>query len=107
MSAADADNVNDNVNDYNGNNIIFTIKYTKLCIPIVTLSAKDNRKLSQLLSKRLERSVYCNEYKTKSENKNATNEYRCFLELNFVGVNRLFVLVYSNQNANAERFKTL
>ena len=36
--------------------------------------------------------------------KNTTNEYRCFLESNFVGVNRLFVLVYSNQDANAKKF---
>ena len=44
--------------------------------------------------------------KQKSENKNTTNEYRYFLESNFVKVNRLFVLVYSNQDDNAERFKT-
>ena len=31
-----------------------------------------------------------------------TDEYRYFLESNFVGVNRLFVLVYSN-NANASK----
>ena len=66
---------NDNVND-NDNNIIFTIKNTKLYVPIVTLSAKDNQKLSKLLSKGFERSVYCNEYKTKSENKNKTKKYR-------------------------------
>ena len=41
-----------------------------------------------------------NEFKTKSENKNKTNECRCFLESNYVGVNRLFALVYSN-NKNA------
>ena len=33
----------------------------------------------------------------KSGNKNATNEYRYFLESNFV-------LVYANQDANAKRF---
>ena len=42
----------------------------------------------------------------KSENKNTTNEYRYFLESNFVGVYRLFVLVYSNQDDNAKRIKT-
>ena len=40
---------------------------------------------------------------TKSENKNMTNEYRYFLESYFVGINRLFVLVYTNQDDNAER----
>ena len=34
-----------------------------------------------------------------------TNEYRYFLKSNFVGVNRLFVLIYSNQDDNAKRYK--
>ena len=44
----------------NTNNIIniFTIKETKLYVPAVTLSAKDNQKLQKLLSKGFERSVY-------------------------------------------------
>ena len=63
MAAADNDNAN-------SNNIIFTIKDTKLYVPIVTLSKRDNQKLSKLLGKGLERSVYWNEYKIKSENKN-------------------------------------
>ena len=53
MPAAGADN--DNGND---NIIIFTIKGSKLYVLVVTLSGKDNQKLSKLLSKRLERSVY-------------------------------------------------
>ena len=60
----------------------------------MTLSAKDNQKLSKLFSKGFVTSLYWNEYKTKSENKNTTDEYRCFLELNFVDVSRLFVLIY-------------
>ena len=83
----------DNVNNIDSNNIIFTIKDTKLYVPVVTLSANDNQKLSKLLSKGFERSVYWNEYKTKSENKYNANEYRYFLQSNFVGVSRLFVLI--------------
>ena len=85
-------NGNDNI-DADPNNIIFTIKGTKLYVPIVTLSAKNNKKLSKLLSKGFERSVYWNEHKTKSENKNTTNDYRNVLESNFVGVNRLFCFI--------------
>ena len=61
------------------NNIIFTIKDTKLYVPVVTLSARDDQKLSKLLSKGSERSVYWNEYKTKSDSKYTTNEFRFFL----------------------------
>ena len=86
--------------------LFFTIKNTKLYVPAVNLSAKVNQKLSKLFSKEFQRSVYWNEYKTKSENKNMTNEYRYFLKSNFVEVNRLFVLVYSNQLNDSKRFKT-
>ena len=101
FSAGGTENdVNDNDKT---NNIILTIKGTKLYDAVVTLSARDNQKLSKVLSEGFERSVYWNEYKTKRENKNATNEYRYFLESNFVGVNRLFVLVYANEASNAKR----
>ena len=66
--------------DNNPSSIVFTIKDTKLYVPVVNFPAKDNQKLSKLLSKGFERSVYWNEYKTKSEGKNTTNEYRYFLE---------------------------
>ena len=59
MSAAGADNANDTVNDdVYVNNIIFTINDTKLFLPTVTLSARDSQKLSKLLRKGFERSVY-------------------------------------------------
>ena len=37
--------------------------------------------------------------------KNTANKYRYFLESNFVGVDRLFILVYANWNLNVERYK--
>ena len=43
LSEADADN-----DDGNSNNIIVTIKYTKLYVPAVALSAKDNQKLPKI-----------------------------------------------------------
>ena len=49
MSAAGADNVNNR----DSNNIIFTIKDTKLNVTAVTLSARDNQKVAKLLSKGL------------------------------------------------------
>ena len=44
--------------------------------------------------------------KRKTENKTYTDKYRYFLKSNIVGVARLFVSVYSNQDNIAERFKT-
>ena len=94
FSAAGTDNANRNNDD---NNIIFTIEDTKLYVPVVALSARDNEKLSKLLRKRFERSVYWNEYKTKSDNKNTANEFRYFLELNFVGFNRSYFTLYKSR----------
>ena len=51
------------INNTNFNNIIFPVKDTKLYVTVVTLSSKDNQKLSKLLSKGFEISVYWNEYK--------------------------------------------
>ena len=45
-----------NFNGKNANSIIFTIKETKLYVPVVTLSAIDKQKLPKLLSKGFERS---------------------------------------------------
>ena len=58
-------NDNDNNRD---DKIIFTIKDTKLYDPLVTLSARDNKKSSKLLSKKFERPIFWDEYKTKKEN---------------------------------------
>ena len=49
-----------NNNDDNPDNFIFTMKHMKLFVPVVTLSAKGNQKLSKLLSKGFERPVYWN-----------------------------------------------
>ena len=76
LSAAGAENIN----NIDSNNIIFTIKDTKLYVPVVTLSASDNQKPSKILSKGSERSVYSNEHKTKIENENTTNESKYLLE---------------------------
>ena len=77
----------------------------KLYIITITLSAKDNQKLSKILSERFERSGYWNKNKSKCENNDTTNKYRYFLKSNFIGVNRLFVLAYLNQDDNIEIFK--
>ena len=91
-SVAGADDVDSNVDDnVNGKNI-FTIKDTKLYVPVVALTTRDNQKLSNRFSKGVERSVYWNEYKT-IDYKNTTNEFRYFLKSNFVGVSRLFYFI--------------
>ena len=46
-----------------GESATFKITDGKFCVPIVTLSAEDNVKLSKLLGGRFKRPVYCKKYK--------------------------------------------
>ena len=64
MAAAGNDNTNPN-----SNNIVLTIKDTKLYAPVATLSAKYSQKLSKVLSIGMVRSVYWDECKSKSKKK--------------------------------------
>ena len=98
--------VNDNFNK-NPDNIIFTIKDTKLFVAIITLSAKDNQKISIFFSKGFGRSVYWKKkkQKTKSENKNIKKKIN--LESNFVGFIKLFVLICSNVANDGKRYSAL
>ena len=100
LTEAGADNVNKDPD-----NINFTIKNKKLYASVVILSARDNQKLSKLLSREFEGSLHWNEYQTKSGNKNAANKFRYFLKSNLVRVKRFFALVYSNQHDNSKIFK--
>ena len=84
--------------DGDGGDVSFKITETKLYVPIVTLSTKDNVNLTKQLNEGLKRSVYWNEYASKIETKAADNNnvIRFPLDASFQGVNRLFVLAFSN-----------
>ena len=58
----------DNVNNKEAT---FQITSTKLYVPVVTLSAKDNVNLTKQLNEGFKRSFYWNEYKSKIETKEA------------------------------------
>ena len=81
---------------------IFKITNTKLYVPIVTLSSKDNVKLVKLLEEGFKRPVYWNEYQTKIETRNLDNNNltRFPLDASFQGVRRLFVLAFNNTTVN-------
>ena len=73
LSAAGADN-----NDANSNNIAFTMK-TQNYMSLLSLNEQKMVKSYQNFSdKDLKDQFILNEYKTKSENENTTNEYRYF-----------------------------
>ena len=76
-------------------NSAFTKTDAKLYVPIVTLSAEDNAKLSKLLSEGFKRPVYWNKYKimpNKTYDENDT--IRELFDSSYQGVKRLFVIAY-------------
>ena len=74
----------------------FEIKETKLYIPVVTLSTRDNAKLSPQLKSVFKRTINWIKYLAKLEllAKNANSNY--LVEPSFQGVNRVFVLTFEN-----------
>ena len=76
----------------------FQIRSTKLYVPIVTLSTKDNVNLTKQLNEGFKRPVYWNEYKSQIETREANNQNptRFPLDASFQGVNRLLVLAFDN-----------
>ena len=81
------------------NNPVFIINDTKLYVPFVTLSKEDNKDFIEQQNKGFQRSIYCNEYKTKGQTEDADNNVFKYINLDpsFQGVNRLFVMAYSRE----------
>ena len=81
----------------------FKTTNTKLYVPIVTLSSKDNVKLVKFVEEGFKRPIYWNEYQTKIETRNLDNNSltRFPLDASFQGARRLFVLAFNNTTVNA------
>ena len=83
-------------------NAVFIINDTKLHVPVITLSKKDNKDFFEQQNKKFQRSIYWNEYKTKEINEDADANANVFKYINldpsFQGVNRLFVMAYNRAN---------
>ena len=76
----------------------FAIAETKLYVPVVTLSTKDNEKLLQQLKSGFKKTISWNKYQS-SIKTFAHNRYLNYLiNPSFQGVNRLFVLPFENEN---------
>ena len=90
----------------NANIAIFKITDTNLYVPVVTLSAEDNVKLSKLLSKGFKGNVYWNEYNVIGNEiieiaaNNAEKYIRESLDSACQGVKKLFVLAYDNEEGD-------
>ena len=90
----------------NANKTTFKITDAKLYVLIVTLSIEDNAKLSKLLGKGFQRSIYWNKYRVidnrvvEIADNNEEKYIRELLDSSYQGVKRLFVLAYYNTEGN-------
>ena len=91
----------------NNREATFQITSTKLYVPVVTLSTKENENFIKQLDGRFKRSVYWNEYKSKIETKPADNNNvtRFPVDVSFQGMNRLFVFAFDNTEMVIKKLK--
>ena len=75
----------------------FSITDTKLYVPIVTLPTQDNVKLLQQLRSAFKRAINWNKYQSKVLTKKQ-NQKDLLIDASFQGVNRLFVLLFENDD---------
>ena len=77
---------------------MFAITETKLYVPAVTLSTKDNEKLLLQLKSVFKKTISWNKYESRIKTF-AQNRYLNYLiNPSFQGVNRLFVLAFEIEN---------
>ena len=79
-------------------NATFTITDTKLYVPVVTLSTKENTKFFQQLKSGFKRVINWNKYLSRPELLAQNLNLNHLVETNFQGVNRLFVLAFENDD---------
>ena len=85
------------VSSDNENQIVtFAITDTKLYVPVVTLSTKDNEKLLEQLMSGFKRVINWNKYLSKPELLARNPNLNHLVKPSFQGVNRLFVLAFEN-----------
>ena len=84
---------------------VFIINDTKLYVPVVTLSKEDNKDFIEQQNKGFQRSIYCNEYKTKEINEDPDANVFKYINLDpsFQGVNILFVMTYNRVDGQPTR----
>ena len=78
-------------------NATFKITDTKLYVPVVTLSAKDDNNFLEKLKSGFKRTIKWNKYRAEMTNQTKTNYLNYLIDPAFTKVNRLFVLSFENE----------
>ena len=71
---------------------------TKLYVSVVTLSTKDDKNFLQQLKTGFKRTIKWNKYSSEMTNQTKNNNLNYLIDPTFTKVNRLFVLLFENEN---------
>ena len=78
-------------------NAIFKITDTKLYVPVVTLSTKDDNNFLEQLKSGFKRIIKWNKYRSELTNQAKINHFNHLINPTFTKVNKLFVLSFENE----------
>ena len=78
-------------------NATFKITDTKLYVPVVTLSTKDDNKFLEQLKSGFKRTIKWNKYRSEMTNQTKINYLNYLIDPTFTKVNRLFVLLFEKK----------
>ena len=102
VTAAQGDNLA--VRDDSPTVATFKITYTKMYVPVVTLSAENDNKLMEQLKTGFERTITWNKYRSEMSNQTKNNNLHYLIDPTFTNVNRLFVLSYENDRTSFSEY---
>ena len=78
-------------------NATFKITDTKLYVPVVTLSTKDDNNFLEQLKSGFKRTIKWNKYRSEMTNQTKTNHLNHLINPTLTRINRLFVLLFENE----------
>ena len=84
--------------DTSPTNAIFQITGTKLYVQVVTLSTENDKRLLEKLRTGFKRTIKWNKYRSEMTNQTKNNNLNYLIDPTFTKVNRLFVLLFENEN---------
>ena len=93
----DGSNIKPTVN-VSATNATFKITETKLNVPVVTLSTKNDKTLLEQLRTGFERTIKCNKYRSEMTNQTKNNNLNYLIDPTFTKVNRLLASSFENKN---------
>ena len=79
-------------------NAAFRITDAKLYVPVVTLSTENDKTLLEQLRTGFKRTIKWNKYRSEMTNQTKNNNLNYLIDPTFTKVNRLFVLLFENEN---------